>query len=184
MTTSRSLLFPLDAVRVDPADAPVLDARATAEATSAAPAPAGETRPYLRFGLGRHPAAMLLGGVERVLTQMGRSTRLPGAHGALRVCFVDGRATPVCDGFAVTGQSPRDVAALEKAPALVLAGPDGHLLAFAVSEPVELLDEVAMAADGGVTMGSLPIAGHLRDGTLVIDAAQLVRAMMPSTRGA
>lgn len=111
--------------------------------------------------------------VERAVARLTRPLTVPLQDGGERlVAFVEEQPVPVVDleGFA-TGK-PREAAALESHPALLVTTGLGPV-AVAVDGPLELLeDHIAFAAAGG-DPAPLRTAGVLSGGTVALDPAWL-----------
>jgi hypothetical protein len=122
------------------------------------------------FGL---PCAVEAGVVERAVARLSRPLPVPLQDGGERlVTFVEERPVPVVDLVGFAAGEPREAAALESNPALLVSTAGGPV-AVAVEGPLELLeDHLAFAAEG-LDGGAIRAAGRLSGGTLALDPAWL-----------
>ncbi len=125
------------------------------------------------FRLRGRPCAVDARVVERAVARLSRPLPVPLQGGGERlVAFVEERPVPVVDLEAFAGGTPRELAALESHPALLVTTSIGPV-AVAVSGPLELLeDHVAFAAAEG-DPAPLRTAGVLAGGTVALDPAWL-----------
>ncbi len=130
------------AVRVRPADVPLLERRARALASGKAEIVEETERLRLvAFRLDGRPCAVEARAVERAVSRLGRLVAVPLAAGGERlVAYVDEMPVPVADLAGCVGPS-RPPEVLARAPAVVLPVPSGRV-AVAVEGPLDLLEEV------------------------------------------
>jgi hypothetical protein len=107
--------------------------------------------------------------VERAVARLSRPLPVPLQDGGERlVAFVEERPVPVVDLEGFAAGIPRDLAALESHPALLVTTSIGPV-AVAVSGPLELLeDHVAFAAASG-DPAPMRTVGVLAGGTVALD---------------
>ncbi len=132
----------------------------------------GEER-LVSFRLRGRPCAVDARVVERAVARLARPLPVPLQEGGERlVAFVEERPVPVVDLEGWATGTPRDAAALEAHPVLLVTTDLGPV-AVAVEGPLELLeDHVALTAVGN-DPAPLRMLGVLAGGTDALDPAWL-----------
>jgi hypothetical protein len=111
--------------------------------------------------------------VERAVARLSRPLSVPLQDGGERlVAFVEERPVPVVDLEGFAAGRPRDPAALESQPALLVTTPRGPV-AVAVGGPLELLEDHLVYGAAGGDPAPLRAVGVLAGGTMALDPAWL-----------